>query len=114
MKAIIEVKVGEDLVATIYVPQSVTYSAWLAVAENDREIVDVSNLIPLPKVGSKWADGKFDTPSTGAPIPGYVHLAFVVNGECVMVQAFDPTESANMIAAMRSNPTFEVTYGQPV
>lgn len=107
MKAILRVRVGEDLAGGIKV-YDFDNSPWKAISANPLNIVDVTSLPVLPAIGSAWDGERFDTPSTKEPMSGYINMAFVVDGKCVLVMPFSPVHNPALIAAFRSGATIEI------
>lgn len=110
VKAVVEIKVGDDLVSSVYVTNM--HSPWIAIAENDRAIIDVTNADLLPMRGSEWTGSDFTEFSHHPPLTGYMYFAFIVKGRCVLVDIKDPADphDAASIAAYKSNPSFEIHY----
>jgi hypothetical protein len=112
MKALLIVKVGDEVAGIISVPNIET-SPWSAISENPLSIVDVTSLPVIPKIGSAWDGERFDTPSNNAPLAGYVSLAFIVENKCALVMPLNPEYNLGFIAAFRSGATFEVVLDPP-
>jgi hypothetical protein len=112
MKAILTVKVGDELAGGISVPD-INNSPWLAISSAPLEIVDVTSLPVIPAIGSVWDGDRFDTPSTREPAPGCVSLAFIVDNKCALVMPLSPEFNPALIAAFRSGATFEVVLDPP-
>lgn len=112
VQAIVEIKVGDDLVSTVYVTDLTKSPHWARIAENDRLIIDITDIHLLPWRGAKWDGSTFDKLTNHPPIPGYMYFAFVVDGECVYVDIQDPSDplGAATIAAYKSAPSFEIHY----
>lgn len=116
VKAIVEIKVGEDLVSTVYITDLEKGNHWIKIAENSRILMDITAIHLLPHRGAKWDGQAFDLMTHHSPLPGLIYFAFIVDDVCVYVQHLDPSDSddAATIAAYKSGPTFEVHYGPVV
>jgi hypothetical protein len=112
MKALLRVKVGNEMAGGITVP-NIDTSPWLSISANPLSIVDVTSLPVIPAEGSAWDGERFDTPSTREPLPGYISLAFIVDGKCAHVMPLSPTFNPALIAAFRSGATIEVELDPP-
>lgn len=114
VKAIVETKVGDDVVAATYITNLDLSGHWLQIAENPRTIIDITSIHLLPARGSTWDGTTFSAFTHHPPLPGFLYFAFVVNEVCVHVQVLDPQEldQAALVAAYRSNPTFEAHYAE--
>ena len=113
MRAILKVKVGDELAGGISVP-NLEDSPWLAISSADPLfIVDVTALPVVPAEGSAWDGERFDTPSTRAQLAGHISLAFIVDGKCAHVMPLSPQFNPALIAAFRSGATFEVVLDPP-
>lgn len=112
MRAVLKVKVGDELAGGISVP-NFEASPWSAISSAPLAIVDVTSLPVVPEVGSLWDGERFDTPSTREPLAGYVNLAFIVDDRCALVMPLSPTYNPALIAAFRSGATIEVELDPP-
>ena len=112
MRALLKIKVGEDLAGGISVPNLET-SPWLAISSAPLVIVDVTSLPVIPEIGSAWDGERFSVPSNRAPLAGYVSLAFIVDNKCAHVMPLSPKHNPAVIAAFRSGATIEVELGPP-
>lgn len=108
MSKFIEVKVGDDTVATIRIPNESPNHPWLDVAVGPTEVVELTGDGQLPAAGDEWDGTKFTGLSGSIPYPDYVYFAFVVNGVCKLVQPINIETGMGFIAAYRSGVTFEV------
>lgn len=112
MRALLKIKVGDDLAGGISVPNFES-SPWLSISSNPLAIVDVTSLPVIPAIGSEWDGERFSSPSNSAPLEGYVSLAFVVDNKCVHVMPLSPKYNPAVIAAFRSGATIEVELDPP-
>jgi hypothetical protein len=115
VKAIVEIKVGDDLVQAIYITDLDKARHWLIIAENPVLIVEVTGMAWEPARGARWTGTEFESVTHHLLLPDMLYFAFVVDGVCVYVELLDPsfTEKAAVAAAYRTGPSFEVHYGRP-
>lgn len=115
VKAIVEIKVGDDLVEAIYITDLDKARHWLIIAENPALIVDITGTAWEPPRGARWTGAEFEPVTHHQLLSDMLYFAFVVNDTCVYVHMLNPSiiEQAAVAAAYRSGASFEVHYGRP-
>jgi hypothetical protein len=116
MSVILNVSIGDDHVASFRSPDSSGEIGQVFKALGKAEsvdVIDVSDLPVIPGYGFTWDGAEFSAPesyvASGYANPrqsGMCHFAFVVDGLCLHSQAVGVDDSAELIAAYKSNPTF--------
>jgi len=115
VKAVVEIKVGDDLVQAIYLTDLDKARHWLTIAENTALIVEITGMGWEPARGARWNGSEFETEKYPRLLQGMLYFAFVVDEVCVYVHLLDPSlvEHAALAAAYRTGVSFEVRYGRP-
>lgn len=114
MTTFIEIKVGEEPVGVIHIPNEAVNHPWLTIADSETTVVEIVDSGVLPAVGDRWDGSKFLDLSGETPNPDFAHFAFIVDGKCVLVQPVSIEHSIGIIAAYRSGATFEARRGTEV
>ncbi len=115
VKAIVETKVGDDTVSSLYITDLDKSSHWIAIAENASLIVEITDMGWQPPRGARWTGSEFESLTHHPLLPDMLYFAFVINDVCVYVHLLDPShlDQAAIAAAYRSGAIFEVHYGRP-
>jgi hypothetical protein len=115
MSNLVRVYVENELAASITIGDNAkNYAGFVEAVSSNCDIINISNLDYLPSIGMKYENNEFLKNGkdldfiTNQKNSNVTIFAFIVDSEVKCVQGFFSPQLDAIIAALQSNPRFEI------